>query len=229
MLNRMVGAALFRADTYEEIEADVTAMGQAFAIVLLVTICGIVGGILNEVVSPPTVTVQTATGETVEGQIATGEPVIGETATVESFTLIGEPVEGEIVAVETITALGVSLAVVGGLFFGIARWAMWVTLLLIVGGSMMRSDSTQTSWSELGRVVGFAYLPGVLSLLGFVPGFGGLLPVAGFFWTLALVVVAVRHALDYDSVGRAIVVVLITGVLGFIPWIIIKIIEWVVT
>jgi hypothetical protein len=182
MLDRMMGAVLFRPETYEEIEADAGAMGQAFGMVLLVTGCGIAGGIVDKVISG-----------------------------------------------ETFTALGIVLAVVGGLFFGIARWALWVTLLLVVGGSMLRSDTTQTSWSELGRVVGFAYIPGVLSLLTFIPEFGDLFWIIGFFWTLAAVVVAVRHALDYDSVGRAIGVVLITGILGFIPWIIIKAIEWSIT
>ncbi len=182
MLNRMVGAALFRSETYNEIENDATAIGQAFAVVLLVTVCGIASGII--------------------------ENIISEEASV--------------------TALGIVLAIVGGLFFGVVRWAMWVTLMLMIGGGLLRTGATQTSWSELGRMMGFAYTPGVLSLLTFIPNFGSLFWLIGFFWTLVGMVVAVRHALDYENVGRAVVVVLISGVLGFIPWIIIKVIEWVV-
>lgn len=231
MLNRMIGAALFRTSTYEEIEADATAIGQAFMVVLLVTVCGIVGGILNEVLSPPTAEVQTAAGELVTGELVSGEAVVGGTGAVEALnseTMGMETVEGTVVAVETLTVVGIVLAIVGGLFFGVVRWAMWVTLMLMIGGGLLRTAATQTSWSELGRMMGFAYTPGILSLLTFIPSFGGLFWFIGFVWTLVGVVVAVRYALDYESVGRAIAVVLISGILGFIPWIIIKVIEWII-
>ena len=231
MLNRIMGTLMFRTDAFEEIESDATAMGQAFAIVLIVTVCAIVGGILSEVMSPPTVELQTATGEIVIGELATGEPVVGGAGGVERFneeTLEDETVTGEIIAVETLTVMGIVLAIVKGLFFGVVFWAFWVTLLMMVGGGLLRTGDTQTSWSELGRVVGFAYAPRSLYLFSFIPGIGWLFPLIGFFWTLAGVVVAVRHAMDFESTGRAIAVVLITGVLGAIPWLIIFSIEQIV-
>lgn len=114
--------------------------------------------------------------------------------------------------------LGIILGVIGGLVFGIIRWALWVTIAYLVGGKMLRTGDTETSWSEVGRVIGFAYTPGVLSALWFIPFVGPVFPLVGFCWTLAAVVIAVRQALDFESTGRAIVVVLITGVIGFIPW-----------
>ena len=183
MLQRMIGAAMLRASVFEEIEADSSALPQAIGIVVLVTICGIVGSVLSGVISG-------------EGQ----------------------------------SAGGIGLGVLNGALFGLIRWALWVTLLLLVGGVMLRTSSTQTNWAELGRVMGFAYTPGVLSLLSFVPGaIGFLFPIIAFFWILAAVVVAIRHALDYEGTGRAILVAAITGVLGFIPWLILRIIEWIVT
>ena len=47
MLQRMIGAALFNAQTYEEIEADEGALGQALGVVILVTICGAIGGLVG--------------------------------------------------------------------------------------------------------------------------------------------------------------------------------------
>ena len=44
---RMVGAALLRADTYEEVEADRGATGQAFLVVLLSALAAGVGAIEN--------------------------------------------------------------------------------------------------------------------------------------------------------------------------------------
>ena len=227
LISRVMGTLMFRADAFEEIESDTTAIGQAFTIVLVVTVCAIIGGVIGETISPPTVTVQSAAGGTVAGEIISGEPAVGGTATVED--IFGELVTGEVLAVEALTVTGIVLAIVGGLFFGVVFWAFWVTLLLMVGGGLLRSATTHTSWSELGRVVGFAYAPRALYLFSFVPGIGWLFVLIAFFWTLAGVIVAVRHALDYDSVGRAILVVLITGVIGAIPWIIIKVVEWMIT
>lgn len=175
----MIGAALFNAHTYEEIEADQGALGQAIGVVLLVTVCGAIGGLIDG--------------------------------------LLG----GE-------AARGIILGLVAGLMFGIVRWALWVTILLMVGGGLLRTSGTQTSWAELGRVLGFAYTPGVLSIFSFVPVIGWLFPTVAFFWTLAAVVVGTRQALDFDNTGRAILVVVISAIIGFIPWIILKTIEWVV-
>ena len=74
-------------------------------------------------------------------------------------------------------------------------------------------------------MVGFAYTPGILSIFSFVPFIGWLFPLVAWFWTLAAVTVAVRQALDFESTGRAIAVVLVAAVIGFIPWIIIVIVQ----
>ena len=121
--------------------------------------------------------------------------------------------------------LGIVLGIIGGLVFGIIRWALWVTVMYWVGGRMLRTGDTETSWGELGRVMGFAYTPGVLSVLSFIPAIGNLFPVIGFCWTVAAMTVAVRQALDFESTGRAIGAVLLSAVIGFIPWIIIVIIQ----
>ena len=176
MIQRMMGAAMFNADTYEEIEADPGAIGQAIGVVILVTICGMVGGVIA-------------------GLLGGAGP------------------------------LAIVLGLVAGLVFGILRWAIWVSVLSLVGGMMLRTSNTQTSWAEIGRVVGFAYTPGVLSIFSFVPFIGWLFPVVAFVWTLAAVTMAVRQALDFESTGRAILVVLIAAVIGFIPWVIVVVIQ----
>ena len=47
MLDRMLGAARLSADTYEEVERDRGATGQALIIVILVTVASIVGQMLG--------------------------------------------------------------------------------------------------------------------------------------------------------------------------------------
>ena len=177
MIQRMIGAALFNAHTYEEVEADETALGQALGVVVLVTICGGIGG------------------------------------------LIGGILGGA-------TALGLIVGLCLGLSFGIVRWALWVTVILMVGGGLLRSHGTQVSWSEMGRVLGFAYTPGILSILYWVPYVGTPIAILAFLWTLAAAVVGVRQAMDFEGTGRAILVVVIAGIVGFIPWGILKYAEW---
>ena len=117
--------------------------------------------------------------------------------------------------------LGVWAVVFGllaGLTFGVARWAVWVTALYLVGGMILRTTNTQTSWTELARVVGFAYTPGILSIFSFLPFVGSFFFWAGFFWTIATVVVATRQSLDFESTPRAIGVVVLAGLIALIPW-----------
>ena len=61
--------------------------------------------------------------------------------------LIGDIIEGA-------TFLGVVLGLCLGLTFGIVRWALWVTVILMVGGGLLRSSGTKTSWAEMGASIG---------------------------------------------------------------------------
>lgn len=47
MIARMIGAARFHIDTYEEVEADTTATGQAAGVVAIVALCSALGGIAS--------------------------------------------------------------------------------------------------------------------------------------------------------------------------------------
>lgn len=158
------------------------------------------------------------TYEEIEADAGALGQAIGVVLLVTVCGIIGGIIDGMLSGEPT---TGIIAGVIGGLFFGIVRWALWVTVLYIVGGKMLRTSHTQTSWGEVGRVFGFAYTPGVLSLFAFVPFIGNLLAVVAFFWTMAAAVVAVRQAMDFESTGRAIAVTLISGAIGFIPWLIV--------
>ena len=136
--------------------------------------------------------------------------------------LVGDIIEGA-------TALGIIIGLCYGLAFGIIRWALWVTVILMVGGGLLRTGGTHTSWSEMGRVLGFAYTPGVLAIFSWVPAVGNLFAIAAFIWTLAAAVMGVRQAMDFEGTGRAILVVVVAGAIGFIPWILLLVIEGLLT
>jgi hypothetical protein len=95
---------------------------------------------------------------------------------------------------------------------GLAGWITWLLFIWLVGVKMVPEPDTRSDLGELIRTTGFASTPGILRIFGLVPVIGWLLVIAAWLWTLAAMVVAVRQALDYKSLPRAIVVC----VVGFI-------------
>ena len=116
-----------------------------------------------------------------------------------------------------------------GLVYGVLRsvvtWAVWALVAWIVGGYILRTANTHADWGQLARGTGFAQVPGLLNILYFVPGIGGLFALVAFIWQLAGMVVAVRQCLDFDSTARAFFVI----VIGAIPVLVINVLIFMVT
>jgi hypothetical protein len=70
------------------------------------------------------------------------------------------------------------------------------------------------TYGELLRTLGFAYSPGVLLILRFVPILGGLITLIVLIWRILTGFIAVREALDVDS-GKAVATVVL-GVIGYL-------------
>jgi hypothetical protein len=88
----------------------------------------------------------------------------------------------------------------------LATWIAWAVLILEVGGRHLRQRETRVDLGELLRTVGFAASPGLLQVFGLIPEVRPLVFAASWLWMFAAMVVAVRHALDLATIGRAIVV-----------------------
>jgi hypothetical protein len=156
LVDRMIGAARLNAATYEEVEADPRATGQAALVVVLVSIAG-------------------------------GIAALDE-------------------------------AGMRGLVFGsiinLVGWIAWAGITYLVGTKVLPGPRTQSDVGQLLRTIGFSSAPGVLNVLGAIPGVGPLVALAASLWMLAAMVVGVRQALDYDSTGRAIAVCAV-GFIGY--------------
>jgi hypothetical protein len=85
-------------------------------------------------------------------------------------------------------------------------WAAWALLTFEVGVRVMPGRDTRSSVGELLRTIGFASTPGLLRVLGIVPPVAVPVFVVTSMWMLAAMIVAVRHALDYQNTSRAIAV-----------------------
>jgi hypothetical protein len=69
---------------------------------------------------------------------------------------------------------------------------------------------------ELLRTIGFASSPGVIRIMGTIPGLATIATLVAGIWMLVAMVVAVRQALDYSSTGRAIGVCVIGWIIQMI-------------
>jgi len=103
--------------------------------------------------------------------------------------------------------------VLGGLFVALLGWVIWATMTYWIGVHVLPEPQTQSNMGELLRTTGFSSAPGLLRLLGAVPGLTSpvhfSLYLFASLWMLVAMVIAVRQALDYTSTWRAIGVCLI--------------------
>jgi hypothetical protein len=149
IIDRMRGAALLDIPTYEEVEADKTATGQAATVVAIVAVASAIG-----------------------------------------------------------SYAGGARGILGALIAAMLGWLVWAGVTYLIGDKLLGGTAT---WGELLRTLGFAQAPGVLYVLGIIPGIGGLIRVVVSIWVLIAGVIAIRQALDF-STGKAVV----TAILGWL-------------
>ena len=95
-------------------------------------------------------------------------------------------------------------------------WYVWAFVTFFVGTRFLPGAKTQADVGQLLRTIGFSASPGLIRVLGIVPGLNWLVsPIAGI-WMLVAMVVAVRQALDYETTGRAVAVCAIGFVINIL-------------
>jgi hypothetical protein len=154
MIDRMRGAAMLDIPTYEEVETDKSATGQAAAVVAIVAVASAIGSYANGV-----------------------------------------------------TAIVVALCA------SLLGWLVWAGVTYLIGDKLLGGTAT---WGELLRTLGFAQAPGVLAVLGIIPGVGSVVRFVVSIWVLVAGVIAIRQALDF-STGKAIVTALLGWLVISIP------------
>ena len=97
-----------------------------------------------------------------------------------------------------------SFAIVSGI--AVLTWAAWAMLIHQIGTRLLPGPETEADWGQLLRTTGFAAAPGLLQVFGVVSQARGVVFGVTTAWMFAAMVVGVKHALDYQSTARAIVV-----------------------
>ena len=105
---------------------------------------------------------------------------------------------------------GAGLAgLLGGAITSLLLWYVWAYLTFWIGTRMLAEPQTRSNYGEVLRTIGFATAPGILRVLGVIPFLRGLVFVGTAIWMLIGAVIAIRQAMDYQSTGRAALVVFI--------------------
>lgn len=96
-----------------------------------------------------------------------------------------------------------------GALTALAAWYIWAFLTYFIGTRLLPESQTEADVGQLLRTTGFSSSPGLLRILGILPGLTGIVFLGCAVWMLVAMVIAVRQALDYRGTGRAITVCLI--------------------
>lgn len=112
----------------------------------------------------------------------------------------------------SIERIGFAGLVIGTLA-ALAGWYVWAYLTYLIGTKLLPEAQTRSNPGELLRTIGFSSAPGMIRVLGIIPGMSWIFYTIGGIWMLVAMVVAVRQALDYKSTLRAVGVCLIGWVI----------------
>ena len=105
--------------------------------------------------------------------------------------------------------LGASNFILGPIL-SLVSWYFWAFLIYIVGTKLFPDKETKSDHGELLRTIGFSSAPGIIRVFGFTPELMTVTFIGSSFWMLACMVVAVKAALDYDSLWKALGVVVVS-------------------
>ncbi len=97
-----------------------------------------------------------------------------------------------------------------GTIAALAWWYIWAFLIYLIGTKLLPEPQTRSDIGELLRTIGFSSSPGLIRVLGVIPGLeGGIFFMVAAVWMLVAMVIAVRQALDYTGTMRAVAVCVI--------------------
>jgi hypothetical protein len=96
----------------------------------------------------------------------------------------------------------------------LATWVAWAVLTYQIGVRILPQRRTEATIGQLLRTLGFATAPGIVRVVGVLPGMTTPIFVVAAVWMLLAMIVAVRQALDYDNTRRAAAVCIVGWLLS---------------
>ena len=91
----------------------------------------------------------------------------------------------------------------------LVSWFVWAYLVYFIGVKFFPEPTTEADHGQLLRTIGFSSAPGLIRVFGVTPDLMTVTFIGSAFWMLACMVVAVKSALDYESLWKALGVVIV--------------------
>lgn len=110
-------------------------------------------------------------------------------------------------------------SIIGAAVLALIAWYIWAYLAYFIGTKLLPEPQTEADAGQLLRTIGFSSSPGVIRVLGIIPGLRGVIFFVASLWMLVAMVIAVRQALDYKSTLRAVGVCAIGWIIQVIVFI----------
>ena len=132
---------------------------------------------------------------------------------------------GQAMAVVVLSSIAAGIGSVGqagvvgiltGTIAALIGWFIWAYLTYFIGTRFLAEPQTKADYGELLRTIGFSSSPGVIRILGIIPGLNVIVNLVAGIWMLVAMVIAVRQALDYSSTGRAVGVCIIGWIIQMV-------------
>jgi hypothetical protein len=104
---------------------------------------------------------------------------------------------------------------IAGIAATLGAWVVWALLITTIGTIVMPEPTTNSRPAELMRTMGFAAAPGVFLAFAAMRAAAPFAVALASLWMIAATVLAVRQALDYRSLARAVVVCVAAWLVAF--------------
>ncbi len=90
-----------------------------------------------------------------------------------------------------------------GMLTTLLGWYVWAFSTYFIGVRLLPDARTKADRKSVLRALGFASSPGLIRLLGLVPGWSGVTFLVATIWMIVAAVVAIKQALNFESIYRA--------------------------
>ena len=88
----------------------------------------------------------------------------------------------------------------------LVTWVSWAVIIVHIGGRYFAERQTHVDLGQLMRTTGFAASPGLLQVFASIPEITVPVYLVSWLWMLVAMTVAVRQALDFRTMRRALAV-----------------------
>jgi len=92
------------------------------------------------------------------------------------------------------------------MFLGYVGWVTGTFLVYLIGTKVLRAPDSKADWAAVSRVMGFAYAPVLLRVIGITPGIGVAVAVLTLVWQAIAMLSGMKEVLVSKSYWKPILI-----------------------